>query len=208
MHSTPRQSQRHPRRRRYPPPPGMPMTLLGQGSLQHFRAARSWAPFPSFQQRDRRHPSLSTGVPSLSAPPAPSAAPVQLRHDHSLSLAAAPFTLSRQRFSFNNEAFNPFVPNATLSSGSIRDRDARSDFAVFTDQSLAPSVTPGRPDFLYGFGLDIPRGPRKEKRSGNRRMAGTGWRRLPWRRIACSQRHRTSRRSAWTTQSTWSSTWT
>ncbi|KAI0258786.1 hypothetical protein BC834DRAFT_690326 [Gloeopeniophorella convolvens] len=93
-----------------------------------------------------------------------------LRHDYSLPLAAEPCTLSRQCSSSNNAAFNPFGPNATLSSDSIRERDARSDFAAPTDQSLAPFAMPSRPDFVHGFGLDT-RGGR-----GRRRAAAGEWR--------------------------------
>ncbi|KAI0259561.1 hypothetical protein BC834DRAFT_612044 [Gloeopeniophorella convolvens] len=67
---------------------------------------------------------------------------------------------------------------------------------------------PARSDFVRGFGLDIPRRSRKDKRASNRRMASTSWRRRPRRRTACSQRCRTSRQLAWTTHLTWGSMWT
>jgi hypothetical protein len=90
-----------------------------------------------------------------------SAAP--LRHGHSLSLAAAPFVPSRPYMPFGAPMpFNPFGfgINPPLPSDSVRSPDTRSDPGAPTDQSLAPPVMPvradSRPDFVRGFGLDVP----------------------------------------------------
>ena len=59
-----------------------------------------------------------------------------------------------------NMPYNPFGPNPPLLSDSIRSPDTRSDPGAPTDQSLAPPPMPvradSRPDFVRGFGLDVP----------------------------------------------------
>ena len=56
--------------------------------------------------------------------------------------------------------YNPFGPNPSLPTDSIRSPDTRSDPGAPTDQSLAPPAMPvradSRPDFVRGFGLDVP----------------------------------------------------
>ncbi|KAA1475416.1 hypothetical protein DENSPDRAFT_783512 [Dentipellis sp. KUC8613] len=91
----------------------------------------------------------------------------QNKHGHSLSLAAAQAP-SFQPASFNpSAAFNPFGPGAVLGSDTIEHRSsqaqditAMSDPGAPTDSSLAPPPLPiradSRPDFVRGFGLDIP----------------------------------------------------
>ncbi|THH17190.1 hypothetical protein EW146_g3571 [Bondarzewia mesenterica] len=108
--------------------------------------------------------------PPFSTSPNPQLPPrFQNRHGHSLSLSQSP---SFQSSTFNPAAaFNPFGPNATLGSDTIyhraspslavnQDSSARSDPGAPTEQSLAPPILPlradSRPDFVRGFGLDIP----------------------------------------------------
>lgn len=56
--------------------------------------------------------------------------------------------------------YNPFGPNPSLPTDSICSPDTRSDPGAPTDQSLAPPAMPvradSRPDFVRGFGLDVP----------------------------------------------------
>ncbi len=56
--------------------------------------------------------------------------------------------------------YNPFGPYPSLPSDSVRSPDTWSDPGAPTDQSLAPPVMPvradSRPDFVRGFGLDVP----------------------------------------------------
>ena len=99
--------------------------------------------------------------PILQPPPPAAASSAPLRHGHSLSLAAAPFVPSRPYMAFNaNMPYNPFGSNPPLPSDSIRSPDTRSDPGAPTDQSLAPPPMPvradSRPDFVRGFGLDVP----------------------------------------------------
>lgn len=88
----------------------------------------------------------------------------QGRHGQSLSLAQPP---SFQSAPYNAVAsFNPFGPNAILGSDAIfpptanMDSSAKSDPGAPTEQSLAPPALPlradSRPDFVRGFGIDIP----------------------------------------------------
>ena len=55
---------------------------------------------------------------------------------------------------------NLFGPSLSLPSDSVRSPDTRSDPGAPTDQSLAPPPMPARadsrPDFVRGFGLDVP----------------------------------------------------
>ena len=57
-------------------------------------------------------------------------------------------------------SYNPFGPNPSLPTDSVRSPDTRSDPGAPTDQSLAPPAMPvradSRPDFVRGFGLDVP----------------------------------------------------
>ncbi|KAH9992519.1 hypothetical protein BJV74DRAFT_962454 [Russula compacta] len=93
-------------------------------------------------------------------PPAPaSSAPT--RHGHSLSLAAAPFIPSHPYMPLSTSlAYNPFNPSISVTSDPVGSQDTRSDPGAPTDQSLAPPTMPARadsrPDFLRGFGLDVP----------------------------------------------------
>lgn len=56
--------------------------------------------------------------------------------------------------------YNQFGLNPSLPSDSVRSPDTRSDPGAPTDQSLAPPAMPvradSRPDFVRGFGLDVP----------------------------------------------------
>ncbi|KAI0043626.1 hypothetical protein FA95DRAFT_1563095 [Auriscalpium vulgare] len=117
-------------------------------------------------QNSSRTPSTSVSPQPPSAtftPPVATSAPMpprlQNRHGHSLSLAAQPFQPSRPMYN-PLESFNPFGPDATLGSDAIEHSDARSDPGAPTDQSLAPPQLPvradSRPNFVVGFGLDIP----------------------------------------------------
>ncbi|KAI1785421.1 hypothetical protein LXA43DRAFT_899881 [Ganoderma leucocontextum] len=118
--------------------------------------------------------SLSTSPqPPLNLSPSPNQLPPRLqnRHGHSMSLAQPS---SRQSPLFNpSGAFNPFGPSATLGSDQVFTRaspappPAPSDF-IHAPQgrvptsvaSLAPpavaSRPESRPDFLRGFGVEIP----------------------------------------------------
>jgi hypothetical protein len=77
-------------------------------------------------------------------------------------MVAAPFIPSRPYTTFNNNSisFNPFGPGTSLAPNALRSPDARSDPGLPTDQSLAPPAMPARadsrPDFIRGFGLDVP----------------------------------------------------
>lgn len=57
-------------------------------------------------------------------------------------------------------AYNPFNPSTSLTSDPVRSQDTRSDPGAPTDQSLAPPTMPARadsrPDFMRGFGLNVP----------------------------------------------------
>ena len=85
-------------------------------------------------------------------------------------MAAAPFIPLRPYMTFNNSiAFNSFGPGTSLAPDAIRSPDARSDPGLPTDQSLAPPVMPARadsrPDFIRGFGLDVPEEAEEEQES-------------------------------------------
>ena len=101
-------------------------------------------------------PPIIQPLPPVTVNPAP------LRHGHSLSMVAAPFIPSRSYTTFNNNStsFNPFGPGTSLAPNALRSPDARSDPGLPTDQSLAPPAMPARadsrPDFIRGFGLDVP----------------------------------------------------
>ncbi|KAI0055919.1 hypothetical protein BV25DRAFT_1832763 [Artomyces pyxidatus] len=104
--------------------------------------------------------STSPQPPQFSSTPPTGLPPrLQNRHGHSLSLAAPPFQPSRSLFN-PLASFNPFGPGATLGSDAIEHSDAVSDPGAPTDQSLAPPQMPARadsrPNFVVGFGLDIP----------------------------------------------------
>ena len=78
-----------------------------------------------------------------------------------MSLAAVPFVPSRPFIAFNAPAgYNPLGHSATVASDGLRSPDTRSDPGAPTDQSLAPPAMPARadsrPDFMRGFGLDVP----------------------------------------------------
>ncbi|KZT24681.1 hypothetical protein NEOLEDRAFT_1093966 [Neolentinus lepideus HHB14362 ss-1] len=109
---------------------------------------------------------------SLSASPNPQIPPrFQNRHGHSMSLAQPSTAQASSVFYNPASGFNPFGPTATLGSDSISPRplsvgDARSDMIApqarvpVTISSLAPPLSStrpeSRPDFIRGFGLDIP----------------------------------------------------
>ena len=74
-------------------------------------------------------------------------------------MIAAPFIPLRPYATFTNStAFNSL--GTSLAPDAIRSPDARSDPGLPTDQSLAPPAMPARadsrPDFIRGFGLDVP----------------------------------------------------
>lgn len=56
--------------------------------------------------------------------------------------------------------YNPLGHSVTIPSDGLRSPDRRSDPGAPTDQSLAPPAMPARadsrPDFMRGFGLDVP----------------------------------------------------
>ncbi|KAI0259340.1 hypothetical protein BC834DRAFT_974383 [Gloeopeniophorella convolvens] len=98
-------------------------------------------------------PPASPSPPPASSPP-PTHAIDRLLHPRTihwaLALLPALHSVAPVKFSFNNTVSNPFSPSATLGSGSICERDARSGSGAPTDQSLAPPAMPARPDFeLY-----------------------------------------------------------
>ncbi|KAG6849794.1 hypothetical protein H0H93_005044 [Arthromyces matolae] len=77
------------------------------------------------------------------------------RHGHSLSLAHPP------SLSFNGSSFNPFGPNIELEvepiphSGADAFQESINQHAALTAPTSAARST-SRPDFIRGFGLDIP----------------------------------------------------
>ncbi|KAG2364724.1 hypothetical protein BDR07DRAFT_1482205 [Suillus spraguei] len=93
----------------------------------------------------------------------------QNRHGHSLSLAHPPL---HENFYTPSSAFNPFGPNAVLGSDSIETNFPAEPFPAPIEGIHAPQgrvpvsvpslIPPGisrgssRPDFIRGFGLDIP----------------------------------------------------
>src|SRR5260221_7481879 len=131
------------------------LNKLQQAQNSHSHSA-SVSPQPSLQSSNNP---IFTSPILPPPPPAASAAPP--RHGHSLSLAAAPFVPSRPYMPFSaSMPYNPFAPNPSLPSDSVRSPDTRSDPGAPTDQSLAPPAMPARadsrPDFVRGFGLDVP----------------------------------------------------
>ena len=76
-------------------------------------------------------------------------------------MAAVPFIPSRPFIAFNAPTgYNPLGHSATVAPDGLRSPDTRSDPGAPTDQSLAPPAMPARadsrPDFMRGFGLDVP----------------------------------------------------
>jgi hypothetical protein len=125
------------------------LNKLQQAQNSHSHSA-SVSPQPPPQALDNPTPPPPIFQPVLSAPPSST-----LRHGHSLSLAAAPFVPSRPYVTFNAPmVFNPF------GSGTLRSPDTRSDPGAPTDRSVAPPTmlarADSRPDFVRGFGLDVP----------------------------------------------------
>ncbi|KAI0285532.1 hypothetical protein BC826DRAFT_119175 [Russula brevipes] len=125
------------------------LNKLQQAQNSHSHSA-SVSPQPPPQALDNATPPPPIFQPALSAPPGST-----LRHGHSLSLAAAPFVPSRPYVAFNAPmAFNPFGPDT------LRSPDTRSDPGAPTDRSVAPPTmlarADSRPDFVRGFGLDVP----------------------------------------------------
>lgn len=133
------------------------LNKLQQAQNSHSHSA-SVSPQPSLQSSNNP----ISPPPVLQPPPPGSASAAPLRHGHSLSLAAAPFVPSRPYMPFNpSMPYNPFGLNPSLPSDSVRSPpDTRSDPGAPTDQSLAPPTMPiradSRPDFVRGFGLDVP----------------------------------------------------
>ncbi|KAH9053318.1 hypothetical protein EDB87DRAFT_1652018 [Lactarius vividus] len=130
------------------------LNKLQQAQNSHSHSA-SVSPQPHLQvfNNSPPPPAIIQPLPSMAASSAP------LRHGHSLSMAAAPFIPMRPYATFNNSiAFNSF--GTSLAPDAIRSPDARSDPGLPTDQSLAPPAMPARadsrPDFIRGFGLDVP----------------------------------------------------
>ncbi|KAI0668722.1 hypothetical protein C8Q78DRAFT_979228 [Trametes maxima] len=117
--------------------------------------------------------SLSTSPQPPALSPSPNALPPRLqnRHGHSMSLAQPP---SHQASLFNASAsFNPFGPNATLGSDQVLPRLSPAPPSAPLEtihapqgrvpanlSSLAPpapqSRPESRPDFMRGFGVEIP----------------------------------------------------
>ncbi|KAI0308935.1 hypothetical protein OF83DRAFT_1189271, partial [Amylostereum chailletii] len=109
--------------------------------------------------------------------PAPPSSPVAPKPGYSFSLA--PFQPASATY-HSTGASNPFGPHAILGSDTIFEREdalvdasTMSDPGAPTDQSLAPPAGPpradSRPDFVRGFGLDIPEEeepPEEEDESG------------------------------------------
>ncbi|EIW65282.1 uncharacterized protein TRAVEDRAFT_68801 [Trametes versicolor FP-101664 SS1] len=116
--------------------------------------------------------SLSTSPQPPTLSPSPNALPPRLqnRHGHSMSLAQPP---SHQSSMFNPAGFNPFGPNAILGSDQVLPRlspapglappetiHAPQGRVPTNVASLAPppsqSRPESRPDFMRGFGVEIP----------------------------------------------------
>ncbi|KAG2091517.1 uncharacterized protein F5147DRAFT_586270 [Suillus discolor] len=109
--------------------------------------------------------------PQFNLSPSPHQLPprFQNRHGHSLSLAHPPL---HENFYIPSASFNPFGPNAILGSDSIETNLSTEPFPVPIEGIHAPQgrvpvsvpslIPPGisrgssRPDFIRGFGLDIP----------------------------------------------------
>ncbi|KAH8999723.1 hypothetical protein EDB92DRAFT_2080754 [Lactarius akahatsu] len=139
------------------------LNKLQQAQNSHSHSA-SVSPQPHLQMFNNSlpPPAIIQPLPSVTASSAP------LRHGHSLSMAAAPFIPMRPYATFNNSAaFNLFGPGTSLAPDAIRSPDARSDPGLPTDQSLAPPAMPARadsrPDFIRGFGLDVPEEAEEEQ---------------------------------------------
>ncbi|TFK47942.1 hypothetical protein OE88DRAFT_1664911 [Heliocybe sulcata] len=114
-------------------------------------------------------PQPGTSLPTSPNPQVPPR--FQNRHGHSMSLAQPSTAQAASVFYSPASGFNPFGPTATLGSDSISPRplsagDARNNMVApqarvpVTISSLAPppsmSRPESRPDFIRGFGLDIP----------------------------------------------------
>jgi hypothetical protein len=113
----------------------------------------------------------SSPQPLFNLSPSPHQLPprFQNRPGHSLSLAHPPF---HESFYTPSAAFNPFGPNAVLGSDSIEANFSTEPFPAPIEGIHAPQgrvpvsvpslIPPGisrgssRPDFIRGFGLDIP----------------------------------------------------
>ena len=112
----------------------------------------------------------ATTPPPIFQPSAPAPASLaSLRHGHSLSLAAPPFIPTRP---FNvSTAYNSLGPGSSRESDALRSPETQSDPGAPTDQSLAPPTMPtradSRPDFIRGFGLDIPEETEEEMKQDN-----------------------------------------
>ncbi|KAG1746827.1 hypothetical protein EDB19DRAFT_1687817 [Suillus lakei] len=114
----------------------------------------------------------SSPQPLFNLSPSPHQLPprFQNRHGHSLSLAHPPQL--HENFYTPSAAFNPFGPSAVLGSDSIETNIPTEPFPAPIDGIHAPQgrvpvsvpslIPPGisrgssRPDFIRGFGLDIP----------------------------------------------------
>ncbi|KAI9436935.1 hypothetical protein H4582DRAFT_366964 [Lactarius indigo] len=139
------------------------LNKLQQAQNSHSHSA-SVSPQPHLQMFNNSPPppAIIQPLPPVTASSAP------LRHGHSLSMAAAPFIPLRPYATFNNPiTFNSFGPGTSLAPDAIRSPDARSDPGLPTDQSLAPPAMPARadsrPDFIRGFGLDVPEEAEEEQ---------------------------------------------
>ncbi|KAI0318178.1 hypothetical protein OF83DRAFT_57011 [Amylostereum chailletii] len=117
--------------------------------------------------------------PLPSSPGQPHPLPPRLQNRHGYSFSLAPFQPASATY-HSTGASNPFGPHAILGSDTIFEREdalvdasTMSDPGAPTDQSLAPPAGPpradSRPDFVRGFGLDIPEEeepPEEEDESG------------------------------------------
>ncbi|KAG2160243.1 uncharacterized protein EDB93DRAFT_1074728 [Suillus bovinus] len=135
-------------------------------SLLHFKLNK----LQQSQTASSLNPLSHSPQPPFNLSPSPHQLPrFQNRHGHSLSLAHPPL---QENFYIPSAAFNPFGPNAVLGSDSIETNFTTEPFPVPIEGIHAPqgrvpvsvpSLIPSgisrgssRPDFIRGFGLDIP----------------------------------------------------
>ncbi|KAG1881013.1 uncharacterized protein F5891DRAFT_1204284 [Suillus fuscotomentosus] len=132
---------------------------------------RKRSPLPPPHAAPTPAPKGKKVVPQLNLSPSPHQLPPRFenRHRHSLSLARPPL---HKKFYIPSASFNLFGPNAILGSDRIETNLFTEPFPVPIEGIHAPQgrvpvsvpslIPPGisressRPDFIRGFGLDIP----------------------------------------------------
>ncbi|THH32620.1 hypothetical protein EUX98_g1584 [Antrodiella citrinella] len=96
-------------------------------------------------------PSLLSISPSLNGQGLPSRMLPGRNHGHSMSLAQPPSFQQNLSLVYNpTPGFNPFGPTAVLGSDQVIPLDEPQEQEVSSSQALA------QPDFMLGFGVDIP----------------------------------------------------